>query len=627
MIISLLERRTLKGRVAMTVIYAALFLGAVTMVYPFLLMLRLSTADSTDQETLSPLPEFWWSTPDLARKYLDSQYLTSDEMLAFAYGDDSWSDLVNQKDVFEKNLQPFEKLPADKLARRAEDLADFKAVMDPRFAHVQFAQVPGRSWEDMWISFYLARRDGASPETYRFIEPPRPDFKRRDWTPAFDVEWFNWQEWLAQLRPEERYVFSTNYSWQVFLRNRYQTDLAKLNASHGSQYLSFAVGPVFSTLPPPEGTPLRADWEAFVTTALPLYWQKVTPAAAQRLTPSWRQFLTEKKGVVSEVEWTKRTGLPPEEPNAMVLPPEMPASDVAARWWCDFVSAHAGPLDRKLASSEEDFHEFLKARYGTLDALNGAWKANCSSWEQIRFPLAETDLHTLKTQRLSLVWHKTSGNYQRVMQMLAGAGGGPFFNTFLIILLSVVTSLTVNPLAAYALSRFRLRRTQKALIFLLATMALPGEVALVPGFLLVRDLQLTDNFLALVLPTAANAFSIFLLKGFFDSLPQELYEAATIDGAGEIRMFLQITIPLAMPIIAVTLLGTITNAYNLFMPAVMYLGDTSMWPVATKIYEINQTSPMGVGMAALVIASLFPLLVFIFCQRIIMRGIILPSMK
>jgi multiple sugar transport system permease protein len=196
-----------------------------------------------------------------------------------------------------------------------------------------------------------------------------------------------------------------------------------------------------------------------------------------------------------------------------------------------------------------------------------------------------------------------------------------------IVLLSIATSLTINPLAAYALSRFRMRGTNKILIFLLATMALPAEVAMVPGFLLVRDLHLTDTFWALVLPGAANAFSIFLLKGFFDSLPQELYEAALIDGAGEFTLFTRITIPLSMPIIAVTLLSTVTHAYNLFMPAVMYLGDVSKWPIATKIYEINQVSAVGVGMAALVVSSNFPLLVFIFCQRIIMRGIILPSMK
>jgi ABC-type glycerol-3-phosphate transport system permease component len=627
MIISNIERRTLRGKFAMTVIYTALFLGAVTMVYPFLLMLRLSTSDKTDQNTLSPLPSFWWNKSELAKKYLTRQYLTSNEMLAYAYGDDSWSSIVNKTDLYERHLQPFESLSPSNLARRAEDFVAFKRTLDPRYTGVQRTHVPGRSQQDMWIQFYLAERDHTSPDNYRFIEPPYPDFKRRDWTPPFDADWFNWQEWSAQLLPEEHYAYSANFPYQVFLKRKYNGNLAKLNAAHGSNYRAFAEGPVFTTTPPSPGTLQRADWDAYVTTSLPLYWQRLTPEAAVRLTPGWRKFLIETKNLKGAGDWAKRTGLPGEDPAQMALAETMPPSDVAARWWCDFVAANAGIEDRTLSSSEEDFHAFLITKYHDLAGLNGAWAANFKSWAEVRLPLAEADLHLLSTQRVAIIWQKTTENYQRVFQLLAGSGGGPFANTFFIIVLSVITSLTVNPLAAYALSRFRLRRTQKALIFILATMALPSEVALVPGFLLVRDLHLTDSFFALVLPHAANAFSIFLLKGFFDSLPQELYEAATIDGAGEIRMFLQITIPLAMPIIAVTLLGTITHAYNLFMPAVMYLGDTSLWPVATKIYEINQTSGKGIGMAALVVASVFPLLVFIFCQRIIMRGIILPSMK
>ncbi len=627
MIISLIERRSPKGKVAMTLIYAALFLGSITMIYPFLLMLRLSTADATDQDTLSPLPSFWWDQADLSRKYLADQYLTTDEMLAYAYGDDSWSDITKKKDLYEKHLQPLEALPKEQLARRAGDYREFRKDVDPRYTDVQFTYVPGRSYEDMWIQYYLARKNQVSPETYQFIEPPKPDFKRRDWAPSFDKDWFEWREWAAQLLPEERYVFSANFPYQVFLKRRYGGDLGRLNATHQANYRTFADGPVFRTVPPEPGSGERGDWDAYVTTTLPLYWQRLTPEAAERLTPAWREFVVQEKHVGSAADWAKRTGLEPVDPATLELTETMPDSNVAGRWWCDFVTGNAGVSDRVLSSSEEEFEASLQAKYSDLAALNAAWGTNFDSWSRVRLPLAETDLYALTTNRLGIVWHKTVGNYTRVIQMLAGGGGGPFRNTFVIIALSVVVSLTVNPLAAYALSRFRLKRTQKALIFILATMALPGEVALVPGFLLVRDLHLTDNFLAVVLPHAANAFSIFLLKGFFDSLPQELYEAATIDGAGEIRMFLQITIPLAMPIIAVTLLGTITHAYNLFMPAVMYLGDTTMWPVATKIYQINQTSGKGLGMAALVVASIFPLLVFTFCQRIIMRGIILPSMK
>jgi multiple sugar transport system permease protein len=304
----------------------------------------------------------------------------------------------------------------------------------------------------------------------------------------------------------------------------------------------------------------------------------------------------------------------------------MPGDESAARWWCAFVSSNVPVAERVLVSSEATFMKFLQSRYGSLERLNAAWGTSHADWNAVRFPVPETDFLTLSQHSAGIKWELSTANFRVVLKSLL-LEGRAFYNTFLIVLLSIVTSLTVNPLAAYALSRFRMRGTNKILIFLLATLALPAEVALVPGFLLVRDLHLTDTLWALVLPGAANAFSIFLLKGFFDSLPQELYEAALIDGAGEFTLFSRITIPLSMPIIAVTLLGTVTHAYNLFMPAVMYLGDVSKWPVATKIYEINQISSPGVGMAALVISSIFPLLVFVFCQRIIMRGIILPSMK
>ena len=308
------------------------------------------------------------------------------------------------------------------------------------------------------------------------------------------------------------------------------------------------------------------------------------------------------------------------------LAASMPANETAARWWCSFVKTNIPVSQRVLLSSEAAFADFLAARYGTIESWAKAWAIPAIRWEEARFPLAEVDFEHLKRHETGIKWDLCTANFRVVLKSLL-LEGGAFTNTFIIVLLSIATSLTINPLAAYALSRFRMRGTNKILIFLLATMALPAEVAMVPGFLLVRDLHLTDTFWALVLPGAANAFSIFLLKGFFDSLPQELYEAALIDGAGEFTLFTRITIPLSMPIIAVTLLSTVTHAYNLFMPAVMYLGNVSMWPIATKIYEINQISAVGVGMAALVVSSVFPLLVFIFCQRIIMRGIILPSMK
>ena len=139
-------------------------------------------------------------------------------------------------------------------------------------------------------------------------------------------------------------------------------------------------------------------------------------------------------------------------------------------------------------------------------------------------------------------WRSATANYRLVGQYLF-LRGRAFGNTVLLVLLTILAHLTVNPLAAYALSRFRLRGTEQIILFLLATMAFPTAVTAIPGFLLVRDLGLLNTLAALVLPTVASGMSIFILKGFFDALPRELYEAAAIDGAGEWTIFRRITFP------------------------------------------------------------------------------------
>ena len=219
-------------------------------------------------------------------------------------------------------------------------------------------------------------------------------------------------------------------------------------------------------------------------------------------------------------------------------------------------------------------------------------------------------------------------NYRLVGQYLFQRGRA-FFNTLLLVILSVLAHLTVNPLAAYALSRFRLRGTEKILLFLLATMAFPTAVTAIPGFLLVRDLGLLNTLAALVLPTVASGMSIFILKGFFDALPRELYEAAAIDGASEMTVFLKITLPMTTPILAVNALNSFVAAYNSWEWAFLVCQKESNWTLAVWMYQMSQQmggQPWCV-MAGFVLVSIPTALVFLACQKVILRGIVLPSMK
>lgn len=203
--------------------------------------------------------------------------------------------------------------------------------------------------------------------------------------------------------------------------------------------------------------------------------------------------------------------------------------------------------------------------------------------------------------------------------------GRALVNTLIFCGLAIITQLTVNPLAAYALSRYPMRATAKILLFLLATMAFPAEVAMIPSFLLLKELDLLNTFAALVLPAAASGFSIFLLKGFFDSLPQEYFESGQIDGAKEHTLMWKIAFPLSKPVFGYMALLAFMGAYGAFMFAFLVVQDQRMWTLMVSIYQLQAVAPKATMMAAITLAAIPTLVVFLFAQRVIMRGIILPS--
>jgi multiple sugar transport system permease protein len=217
-------------------------------------------------------------------------------------------------------------------------------------------------------------------------------------------------------------------------------------------------------------------------------------------------------------------------------------------------------------------------------------------------------------------------NYVHVLDYIV-LHGRAVTNTVVYCVLAILAALTVNPLAAYALSRYKPPSAYKVLLFLMLTMAFPPMVTQIPNFLMLRELGLLNTFAALILPGMANGYSIFLLKGFFDSLPQELYESAELDGAGEFRIFWQITMSLSKPILAVVALQSFTIAYSNFMMALLICQDEKMWTLMPWLYKLQQSSGQGVIFASLIISALPTFVVFVLCQNVIMRGIVVPVEK
>ncbi|MDD5597154.1 MAG: ABC transporter permease subunit, partial [Victivallaceae bacterium] len=272
------------------------------------------------------------------------------------------------------------------------------------------------------------------------------------------------------------------------------------------------------------------------------------------------------------------------------------------------------------------FQDYLKNKYKTIAEANTALQAGFKSWADIFPPQRDFNYLNFQKRTGALRWEYVRRNYISVIEYIVLHGRG-IFNTLVYCSLAVLMALIVNPLAAYALSRYRPPSAYKVLLFLMLTMAFPPMVTQIPVFLMLREFNLLNSFFALILPGIANGYSIFLLKGFFDSLPQELYESAELDGAGEFRIFWQITMSLSKPILAVIGLNAFTLAYSNFMMALLICQDQKMWTLMPWLYQLQQNGSQGVIFASLVIAAIPTFLIFVFCQNIIMRGIVVPVEK
>jgi ABC-type glycerol-3-phosphate transport system permease component len=295
--------------------------------------------------------------------------------------------------------------------------------------------------------------------------------------------------------------------------------------------------------------------------------------------------------------------------------------------WKNFVKTL--PVEQKaFGSAENSFQTFLLKKYGSLDVINRAYGWHLKGIEEAFPPFMSAYTVTFLNNESYMAFLPMLDNYRTVLDFLV-FNGNAVGVTLILIIMTLAFTLTVNPLAAYALSRFNIRGQDKILLFLLATMAFPAMVSAIPAYLLMRDIGLLNTFWALVVPGAANGMSIFILKGFFDSLPMELFEAATIDGAGEMQIFMMVAMPLVKPILAINCLTAFVIAYNGWQWALIICQDKSMWTIAVWLYQASQwwTNSPWIVSAGFIIASVPTFIVFLSTQKIILRGIIIPTMK
>lgn len=192
-----------------------------------------------------------------------------------------------------------------------------------------------------------------------------------------------------------------------------------------------------------------------------------------------------------------------------------------------------------------------------------------------------------------------------------------------------VLVLTVDSLAAYALARLRVPGGRVLFSLILATMMVPGQVLLVPVYLLLNRLGWLDTPLALIVPAGAGAFGVFLLHQFFKAIPKELEESAALDGCGRFGVFWHIVLPLSRPALATLGILTFIGSWNDFLGPLVFLDSVERYtlPVGVALFQTSYTIEYGLTLAASVICTLPIVVLFLILNRHVIEGISTAGLK
>ncbi|EEP94716.1 sn-glycerol-3-phosphate transport system permease protein ugpE [Yersinia aldovae ATCC 35236] len=222
-------------------------------------------------------------------------------------------------------------------------------------------------------------------------------------------------------------------------------------------------------------------------------------------------------------------------------------------------------------------------------------------------------------QNISHIWHAGVGNNSAPFGLM-------LFNSFVMALAITVGKITVSMLSAYAIVYFRfpLRNLFFWLIFL--TLMLPVEVRIFPTIQVIANLNMLDSYTGLTLPLMASATATFLFRQFFMTLPDELLEAARIDGAGAMRFFWDIVLPLSKTNLAALFVITFIYGWNQYLWPILITSDASMGTAVAGIRSMISSSGAPTQwnqvMAAMILTLIPPVAVVLLMQRWFVRGLV-----
>lgn len=204
-----------------------------------------------------------------------------------------------------------------------------------------------------------------------------------------------------------------------------------------------------------------------------------------------------------------------------------------------------------------------------------------------------------------------------------------FKNSLIVSISTTFLNLFLCSLAGYAFAKLRFFGRDRIFGILIATLMIPGQISMIPVFLFLKQLGLLNSYWGLIIPSSVGIFGIFLIRQFMLTIPDDLIEAARIDGCSEFRIYWNIILPLCKPVLATLGIFTFMGSWNDFLwPLIVMIGqERYTLPVALANLNGQYTTKFGLLMAGAVVVVVPVILVFIFAQKYVIKGIATTGLK
>ncbi len=215
------------------------------------------------------------------------------------------------------------------------------------------------------------------------------------------------------------------------------------------------------------------------------------------------------------------------------------------------------------------------------------------------------------------------------LQLFGDFEFGRFLVNTIIVVIIGFAGMFFMAMAGYAFAKYRFRGKEALFLLVLSTMIVPIQVTMIPTYLILNSVRLTNTLVGIALPTLVSAYTIFLFRQFMTTIPDELVEAARLDGGGELRILISIVLPMSRPILAVGGVLTFISGWNSFIWPLIIANDQQNYTLSVGISLLNKqltvNPPLQMAGASLMVVPI--VIVFVILQRYIVQGFALSGLK